>query len=1237
MKKRLLSALLALVMVCTLLPVAAWADTTTATEGSCGKNVTWTLSGGTLTISGTGEMEGYSYSTKPAWDTCRDQITAVVIEDGVTTVGSCAFRFCTNLRSVTIPGSVTHICDYAFYRCTGLTAVTVPEGVIHLGFGAFSECTGLCTVSLPDSLRNTGAEVFAGCTGLTAVRIPRRLTTIEESLFANCTKLQTVTVSEGVTAIGQFAFENCSALSALYLPVSLTKIDQGATSGALNINDVYYNGTQQQWKAIQIAEGNLNLTTHPTIHYSANTPGIPVMTLSKGSDGKPVISWTKAVNAAQYEVYRSTTGAAGSYKIIRRTTGLSYTDTSTAVGTTYYYVVRAINGSASSKFCAAQSIRCTAPVLGVPAMTLSLSDGKPVITWTKAANAAQYEVYRSTDGKTFSIIRRTSGLTYTDTSAAPRTTYYYKVRAINGSYSGSFCASASIRCPALLGTPQITLALDNSTGKPVVSWTKVDGATQYEVYHATDGKNFSIIYRTSGSRFTETNAVVGTHYSYKIRAIKGTGSSTVYGDFCDAKTIQCTGVAEAGGTCGDDLTWTLSDGTLIISGTGEMYEYGWINDGDDYVPAPWCTDELLDTIRKVVVNPGVTGIGKCAFAYCRNLTAVSLPNTLIYLDANVFYCCERLTSIVIPEGVEWVSGDLFFYCTSLRTVSLPSTLCNTGGCTFAGCTSLQSIVLPEGIRDITWRMFWGCTSLRSITIPGSVMSIGKDAFNGCTALTSVRFTGSRTDWDHMRISAGNNALRAATLTCTGSAALAAPTFTASTTVSGGMPYIRWNPVSGAASYEIWCSDVGGDLDDVRFSRWWIQKETSFTSDRSMIDGATYAFKVRAIDANGNLGAFSQSTEITFTPTLATPVLHTEVNKLGQPVISWDKVSGATQYEIHRWNDLADDWQILCRTSALTYTDTTAQGGTEYWYRLRAVNGSVSSAISYMEFCRCTAVELNVPAVTASLDSSRKPLLSWQKVDNATAYDVYRSTDGKSFSIVRRTSGLTYSDTNAAARTNYYYKVRAINGTAPDVVYGLFCDPVSFRCPAPLDTPSMMLGLNTITSVVDVRWSAVTGAAQYEVYRSDSGKAGTFRIVRRTTATSWQDTGAAAGKIYYYVVRAMKGSGTSAVYGDFCAARSVSIPALATPSMYLEQAADGCTVIGWSKVTGATQYEVYRSDTGAKGSFKIVRRTSAAYWKDTTAEAGHVYYYTVRAMKGSGTSAVYSSFCPSQKGYSLSTK
>ena len=717
--------------------------------------------------------------------------------------------------------------------------------------------------------------------------------------------------------------------------------------------------------------------------------------------------------------------------------GISYT----VENTVYTYGTETRTGFAAADLkLSGTDYTPAATTLTAPTVTLKAdaASGQPVISWSKVGGATQYEVYRSATGKanSFSIIRRTSALTYTDVNAAAGNTYYYVVRAMKGSGSSAvyskFSPAQSIQYAITsLNAPTMTLT-SAASGQPVVSWTKVNGAAQYEVYRSTNGKNFSIVRRTAALSYTDTSAAAGTTYYYQVRAING----SVKSDFCPAQSISLT-VSEYGGECGSRATWRLTDdGVLTISGKDGIYEYGWYGEDDVYHPAPWA-EEGMPAVKKLVVNSGITYIGSSTFEGLDQLTSVSLPDTMEYIGWGAFSDCASLTSIVVPEGIKVLYANTFARCTSLRSVKLPSTLEWINDCIFSGCTSLQDIVLPEGIDYIPWRMFDGCTSLRSVTIPGSIMSVSNDAFSGCTALTSVIFGGSRTDWENMTFNTGNDALRRVTPTCTGSTALAAPVVTGSTDRSG-MPLVQWNKVSGAAKYQLWCSRIYDDFGAVAYDlhadwdeEWfWDGNCCSYLNNGSLEDGVTYSYKVRAVDANGNVGAFSKEIRITFEPVLATPVISVTTNAQYQPVLAWDKVSGAGYYEVWRWCEEDETDQCIRRTAGLTWTDTTAELGKTYWYYLRAYSpdwnfttdtGSYYSAWGYS--MRWDV--LDTPEITEVYSpEAGKAVLGWTKVSGADQYEIYRSTDGENYSIVRRTAALTWTDTTVQSG-RVYYKIRAV--------------------------------------------------------------------------------------------------------------------------------------------------------------------------------------------------------------------
>lgn len=206
------------------------------------------------------------------------------------------------------------------------------------------------------------------------------------------------------------------------------------------------------------------------------------------------------------------------------------------------------------------------------------------------------------------------------------------------------------------------------------------------------------------------------------------------------------------GTCGSNVTWSLEDGTLTISGSGKMKDYS------SSSTAPWFSERL--NIRSVVVESGVTSVGGYAFYYCTNLESVNLSDTVTSIGSGAFYNCTALTSAAIPVGVKYLNDSLFRGCTKLTDVYIPDTVTSVGpyvfaDCTslvtldipesvtsigynaFSGCTSLKHMEIPEGVKYIDDSLFWGCTGLETVIIPDSVYYIDYYAFSGCTSLKRV--------------------------------------------------------------------------------------------------------------------------------------------------------------------------------------------------------------------------------------------------------------------------------------------------------------------------------------------------------------------------------------------------------------------------------------------------------------------------------------------------------------------
>jgi len=198
--------------------------------GSYAKNFKWSLSGGTLTLSGTGRMPDWDHekSKFAPWYNSKDKITKVVIKSGLTSIGDYAFMDCVNLNNVSIPTSVKSVGVHAFTYCTALKNLKLPSGVRNIGEWAFAYCTYLTGFELPASLVKLDNFAFCECRNITEIVIPNGVPSISHQAFYYCMKLRKVVLGSGVRDIQAWAFAYCVALDDIIIPEGVTTIKDRA-------------------------------------------------------------------------------------------------------------------------------------------------------------------------------------------------------------------------------------------------------------------------------------------------------------------------------------------------------------------------------------------------------------------------------------------------------------------------------------------------------------------------------------------------------------------------------------------------------------------------------------------------------------------------------------------------------------------------------------------------------------------------------------------------------------------------------------------------------------------------------------------------------------------------------------------------------------------------------------------------------------------------------------------------
>lgn len=152
-------------------------------------------------------------------------LTGINIPEGVTAIESGTFYGCKNLKSIHLPDKIASIGGYAFTDCSELTGINLPAGVKSIGANAFMGCSSLTALNIPEGVTAIENKVFQDCTGLTSVILPESITSIGKNAFDNCTGLKNIHLSDEITSIGEYAFNNCTSLTDVKIPYKVTKIE----------------------------------------------------------------------------------------------------------------------------------------------------------------------------------------------------------------------------------------------------------------------------------------------------------------------------------------------------------------------------------------------------------------------------------------------------------------------------------------------------------------------------------------------------------------------------------------------------------------------------------------------------------------------------------------------------------------------------------------------------------------------------------------------------------------------------------------------------------------------------------------------------------------------------------------------------------------------------------------------------------------------------------------------------
>ena len=1065
MKKRILSILLAAVMLLSALPLGivdtAWAISsrdTVVDSGTCGGTLNnsqlmkWTLtSDGTLTISGEGNMFG------APWSQYKSKIKKVVIGEGVKSISDNAFHYYENLRSVSLPSTLTSIGEAAFWACSSLQSITLPNNLTNIGLNAFRACHSLTQVLIPASVTNIDGSAFECCTGLTDVVFEgNSLEFGSGATFYDCTSLKNVFFN-GTRA--DWTASRGSSGSVLPAAAQIYYKNDLISSGTCGDNS---SGNNTQWKLTKAGtliitvgtgytEGGIADFAYGKAPWYQDIYDSGIRCLIIGSGIKTIGSYAFADCTDLAEIIVPDGVISIGNGAFLQNSGAKRVVLPPSTVYIGHGALRDCSALTSVSLPDSMSNRLFLDMFEgcTNLKSVDIPDGITDIHEGDLASCPNWtDIYYDNWGRVWNRV-----VSNVRDSIPDRMNVHFK----DNIYDSGSCGENVTWTLTADGTLTIsgTGAMTDYTYDSRSPWYSCrtyikrvvmqQGVTSIGDHAFWDCSGLTSVTIPDGVTSIGGDAFSGCA---ALTSVTIPGSVTNVGQYAFDNCSSLTDIYYGGygtdwqkldvsiptsatvhykdniygkGDCGINVTWELTgDGTLIISGTGRISNYSYDNN------APWYSCRAY--IKRVVIQQGVRAIGDRAFWDCSGLTSVTIPDGVTSIGDYAFAYCVSLTSATIPEGGTSIGGSAFSGCSGLTSVTIPSSVTSIGWSAFENCTALTFMTIPESVTYISEEVFSNCIRLARVTIPKSVTEISSKAFYYCDSLTDVYYAGTAADWAKISISEGNEDLLAAALHCKPTP-LTAPSVTGGND-SQGRPTLKWDKVAGAAKYEVYRSySQNGN-----YSKYSTQTSTGYTNSSYLTSGSTYYYKVRALDANGTAGPWSDVVAVTCRLGLTAPTVTGGNDAQGRPTLKWNAVSGAAKYEVYRARSRSGEYIKYSTVTGTSYTNTSyIEDGNTYYYKVRALK-SDGTAGAWSSVVSVTYKQtLSAPAVTGGNDAQGRPTLTWKAVTGAAKYEVYRarSKDGDyiKYSTV---TGTSYTNTSYIENGNtYYYKVRALdaNGTA----------------------------------------------------------------------------------------------------------------------------------------------------------------------------------------------------------------
>ena len=651
---------------------------------------------------------------------------------------------------------------------------------------------------------------------------------------------------------------------------------------------------------------------------NTNPPPAPTNLVATPGNAQVGLNWSASSGATSYNVQRSTTSG-GPYTTIGSPTTTSYTDTGITNGTTYYYVVSAVNTAGQS----GNSSQVTATPLAIPPAPTNLvataGNAQVGLNWSASSGATSYNVQRSTtSGGPYTTIGSPTTTSYTDTAVTNETTYYYVVAAVNT--AGQSANSSQVSATPLAIPPVPTnLAATAGNAQVGLSWSASSGATSYNVKRSTtSGGPYTTIASPTTMSYTDTGVTNGTSYYYVVAAVNAAGQSA---NSSQVSATPTSFLINYGSGFSTSSGLQLNGSTMLSGNRLRLTDGGGGEASSAFYTTPvnvqsfttnfsfQMTDANADGMTFVIQNGAATSLGEAGeylgYGEIGNSVAVKFDifnNAGEGTDSTGMYVNGATPTVpavdMTSSGVVLLSGDVMNVQLSYNGTTLSLSI--TDATTNAKFTTSWTVNIPTTVGSTT-------------ALVGFTGGTG-----GTTSIQDVL------SWTYNTGSNTNPPPAPMNLVATpGNAQVG----------------LSWNASSGATSYNVQRSTTSGGP----YTTIGSPTTTSYT-DTGVTNGTTYYYVVAAVNAAGQS---ANSSQVSATPLGVPPAPTNLVATPGnaQVGLSWSASSGATSYNVQRSTTSGGPYTTIGSPTTTSYTDTAVTNGTTYYYVVAAVNTAGQSANS----------------------------------------------------------------------------------------------------------------------------------------------------------------------------------------------------------------------------------------------------------------------------------------------------